>query len=88
MVGQLRNVILALSKGREVDLDGIDSVQEVLSEGIFSNHVVHGHIRRADQSDIYWNGLVGTDAGYFPFLENGEQFGLQRHGEVSNLIQK
>jgi hypothetical protein len=76
MVGQLWNVILSLPKWGQVDLYGIDSVEKILSESIVSNHVVHGHIRRADQSDIYWYGLVGSNAGHFSLLEHREQFGL------------
>ena len=80
MVGQLRNVILALAKWGQVDLHGIDSVEEILPEGIVCYHFVHRHVGGTDQSDIYRNRLVGPDAGYFSFLEHSEQLGLQGHG--------
>src|SRR5882724_4469707 len=88
MIGQQGDILQSLVQGGNFNLDGIDTVKQVLPEPVLFYHIVQGHIGGTDQPDIDLRFLVCTNAAYSSILKYSQQFGLQGHGQVADLIEE
>src|SRR5690606_34743587 len=87
-VSQQRDVFKAITQWRDFNFDGVDTVQQVLTETGFLYHLIQRHVRGADQSNVDGYILACTDAAYLSVLQDSQQFRLQWHREVADLVAK
>src|SRR5690606_3909827 len=83
-----RDIFDPVAQWRYMDLYRVDTVQQVLPKRAFLHHLVKGHVCGADQADVYRDLLIRSHAGHLPRLKCAEQFALQTHAQVSDLIQE
>ena len=71
------NIFTALAQGRQVNLDGVETEQQILAEAARGNFLCKVCVRGGDHSGIHSPCLRGTDALHLADLEHTQQLGLQ-----------
>ena len=85
---QQNDILSTLTQRRKMQLDGIQSIEEILSECSFSHLLAQMGIRSRQNSHIHMAHLIGTNALGLPLFNHCQEFLLHRQVQISNLIQK
>ena len=85
---QGQNILAALTQGRQVDVDGVDAVEEVFAEAPLGHHAEQVAVRRRDQPDVDLARRVAAHADDLPALDGRQQLRLQVRREVADLVQE
>ena len=85
---QQNDILSTLTQRRKMQLDGIQSIEEVLSESPLAHLLTQISIRSRQNPHIHMAHLVGTNALSLPLLNHRQKFLLHRQVQISNLIQK
>src|SRR5690606_16799085 len=88
MVRQYRDVFEAFSQRRYFNFDRVDPVQKVLAKPVFLDHFIKRHVGGADESYVDLRLFVRPHTANPAVLNGRKQFGLQGHGQVSDLVQE
>ena len=70
IIGQQQDIISPFAEWRDMQLDRIDPVQQILPESSFLYHRMDVHIRGRDQPDIDRHGTGSTQTENLPFLDS------------------
>ena len=73
---------------RDAQFDGVDAVEQVLTETSLRHPFVEVGVGGADQPHVNLCRLHRPQPHGLPFLDGGEQLGLHGQGEVSYLVEK
>ena len=73
---QKADVVPSVAQRRQVDLDDIDAVIEILPEESLPNHRLQVSSRRGDDADIDFDFIAAADPSNLPFLKRAQKFGL------------
>ena len=88
MKGECGNVVASISQGRRVNREDVDAVIQVLSEATFGYHSFEVLVGGRDEPHV---GLLHYGAAHRPelaLLNDAQQLGLRRQGDVAKFIQK
>ena len=88
VVDQQGDVAGPLPELGQADLDGVDPVEQVLAKLLTADHLGDGHVGGADQAHVDRGRPVGAHADHLAVLQHGEQLGLQRQREVTDLVEE
>ena len=88
MPRQQRNVFLAFSQRRQVDLKHIHPIIQILAKSIFCHHHFQILMRSTNHPDI--DPLLGksADPPHRFFLQHAQQFRLQVGAHITDFIKK
>jgi len=82
------NIPAALAERRDVDVDDVQPVIEVLPESVLGNRLLKVLVRRGDKADVDSTGCLTADGEHFLLLNGPEDLYLDRGKGVSDLIEK
>ena len=85
-MGEQRDISHAIAQGRHLDFDYRDAEIKVFAEGAFADHLLQIAVGGAEHSNIDGMRNVRTQALDRPLLQHAQQLGLQREGQVADLI--
>src|SRR5688572_9104161 len=85
---QYRNVVSALAQRRQLNLDGVESKQEILAKPSLGHFSMQVSIRRRQQTHIHLLRLRRSDSLKITRLQHTQQLRLQVQRYVSNLVEK
>src|SRR5688500_9196174 len=85
---QYRNVVSALAQRRQLNLDGVESKQQILAKPSLGHFSMQVGIRRRQQSHIHLLRLGRSDSLKITRLQHSQQLRLQVQRHVSNLVEK
>src|SRR4030042_1545524 len=86
--GQEFNIIRTISKWWQLYLDDVKPVIQVFSKSAFPEPFFEVCISSGNNADIGLSCLLISDTFVFMVLQKTKKFGLYRHREISDLIQK
>lgn len=75
-------------RGRDVDVYGVDAIEQVFPESPFGHPLGQVAVRSADQPDIHSDGEVAAYADDTPALQGGKKFALQMVRDVGDFVQE
>ncbi|OPZ79060.1 MAG: hypothetical protein BWY77_01405 [bacterium ADurb.Bin431] len=88
MAAQLRDILLALAKWREIDVDDADAIIEILAEKPLADAFSEVLVSGGDDADVDRLRPGGTDRFDLAGLQDAQQLGLRRLAEVADLVKK
>ena len=88
MIGQQRDIALAIAQRRQRDGEHVDAVVQILAKRPVLHLLFEIAMRGDDDADIHSNGSRSADALDFAFFENAQQFRLHDGGHVANFVEK
>lgn len=88
MLGNQGDVTSSLTERRQMDIDHIEPVEEVLTKAALLNFRGQIPVGCGDDPDIDMDQFLSTDAADDTFLNDPEQFLLQSRRGVADFIQK
>src|SRR5208282_2767231 len=87
-VHQQLNVFAPFAQRRDFDGKHPQPVKKVLAKLIIADHAFQIAMRGRNQTNINVDGLCTTEAFKLLFLQGAQQFRLQIHGNVADLVEK
>ena len=78
MLGEFSNILRAFPQGRDIELNDIQTIEQVLSKLLLLHHRQEVLISGSDQPDIRFKITRSSDALKLSFLKHSEQFHLHR----------
>ena len=88
MLGQQDDVFSPFTERRDVQLDGIDAIKQVLTKRAFVYFIQQLGVGGTNQPHIDMDRFYGTQADNLPFLQCRQQFGLHRKRQVPDFIEE
>src|SRR5215469_12155099 len=85
---QQRNVLLALSEGRQGYGNDVEAVVEVLAELVLLDQPAQVGIGRRQDAHIHLNGFRSAQTHELPLLDYPKQFGLGLQADGPDLVEK
>lgn len=88
MFGELEDVFVPIAQGRYLDRGDLETEKKILTKLIVSDHLFKIAMGRSDDAniDLAWKGF--SNAADLAFLQNSQQLGLDRGGQIPDLIEK
>ena len=86
--GEHGNIIAAFAQRRQRDWDDTDPIEQLLAERPVGDHGFQVAISGSDQPHVGFMLACVANRCIHAFLQDAEQFGLQRERSVSDLIEK
>src|SRR5687767_2251062 len=83
-----RNVFSTLAQGRQLDLDRVETKQQIPAKAPLGHFRMQVGIRRRQQSHIHLLRLGRSDSLKITRLQHSQQLRLQVQRHVSNLVEK
>src|SRR5205823_9360443 len=83
-----RDVLAPLGERRNVELDDVQSVVQVLAELAGRDALLELAVRRRDNAHVDVVRLVRADGADLPLFEGAEQLDLQRKRHVANFVEE
>src|ERR1700722_16072050 len=71
MIGEQRDIVLALAQGRQLYRDDVDAVEQFLTEAAVVGLAFEVLVGGAKDADVEGDGLVGAERITFALLEGG-----------------
>ena len=87
-VHEERDVLGAIAERREMDGEDVESVVEILAEGLFLDRFQQVAVGGGDDADIDPDRRLAADAVEFMLLQDVEQLGLDLGREFADLIEE
>src|SRR5262249_2403806 len=88
MIEQDRNILAPLTERRKLDLDCIETEEQVLAEALLVRKLFGRGIGRRNDADIDRNGFVRSDRNHLPLLKCSQELGLKMQRQVADLVQE
>jgi hypothetical protein len=88
MVGEERDVLTPVFEWRQSNLDGVEPVEQVFSEALFSDELAQVSIGRGDHAHIHVPSLRRPDALHLAVLEDAQKLRLLLRRDVGDFIEK
>src|SRR5579885_1316079 len=88
VIGEQRDVVFAIAQRRQVDVDHVDSVKQLLAEASRANLGFQVAVGRAQHAHIERDRVVGAERITFPFLQSAQQLDLERQRHLADLVEK
>src|SRR5262245_46266663 len=88
MFGEADQIFLARPQWRHLHRDNVESKVEILAKSAVSHPLFQVAIRRRDDTHVGLPGDVFTQSLVFALLKQSEQFGLDLHRQVANLVEE
>jgi hypothetical protein len=88
VVREDRDILDPIAKGWDLDRKDIQSVIEIFPEAPGLDFTCQIHIGRANDSNVHCACPVFTDALELTFLEDTQEFALEREGNLADFIEK
>ena len=88
VLGQRRDVGLALAERGQVDLERVEPEEEVLAELVGVDHLAEVAVGRAEDADVDAERVVLADAADLARLEEPEQLDLHALVELADLVEE
>ena len=86
---QQRDVVLAVTQGRQVDREDVEPIEEVLAKLVRADRLRRHAVRRGDHAHVHLDlRLAAADEAEAAFLQNAEQLGLRVGVHLRNLVQE
>ena len=86
---QQRQVALALAQRRDVDVEDVEAVVEVLAEQARRDHaLLQVAVGRGDDAHVDAHRLVGAQRLDHPLLQHAQQLGLRGHRHLGDLVEQ
>ena len=86
--GQRHDVVGPFAEGRQVQLYGVDAVEQVFPELPPGHHLLQVAVGGAEQSHVHVDGLAASHAHDAAALQRREQLGLEGIAQVADLVEK
>ena len=77
-----------LSQRRDADGDHIETIIQILPEGVFHNSLAQVLVGSGNNPDIDLLGVVTADPDDFPILDDAQHRGLNVQGHIADFIEK
>ena len=88
IVGAGFNIFLSLTQRRDLDFHHIQAVVKIFPKSSLGNGFAQVEVGGGDKPYIGIPGDVFADPFVFLFLDEAQEFGLDRQGQVADLIQE
>ena len=88
MHGEQGNVLAPVAQRRQVQLDDIETEEEVFAEISLGDHFGQVAVRRGEEADVGGEGFVAADALEDAFAEHTEDFNLRGGIDLADLVEK
>src|SRR5437667_376891 len=88
MLGQRGNVLAAVAKGREDDLDDVEAIEEVLAEAPLADQRREVTVGGRDHAHVDGRGLRRAEPPDLAALECAEELYLKNAGHLGDLVQE
>ena len=87
-MGQERNVARAAAQRRQLDVDHVDAIVQILAEAAFGNRLRQLFVRRQDHADIDLERLGAADLLELQLLQHAEQLHLHRRAGGADFVEE
>ena len=88
MVREKRHVPRPLAERRQHDRDHVDAVEEVVAELALPDELRGVAVGRGHETDVHVDELGPADATDLPLLKRPEELGLERLGQLADLVEE
>src|SRR2546423_11874053 len=88
MLRQNRYVFLSLAQRRQVDVDDVQAVVEVLAETSLLHHLLQIAVGRGDDADVDLDRLHAAEAHELALLDDTQQLRLRLERNVADLVEE
>src|SRR5882724_42978 len=88
MFDQRRNIFSARTQRRQRNWKYIQAIVEITAKFASFDHFSQISVGRGDEANVYLVSPAAAQAFEFLFLQDAQQFGLQRQRNVSHLVQE
>src|SRR5262245_57955348 len=88
MIDEERDILTAVAQRRHMDWYHIQTIKQIITEGVFGHHLPELLIRCSDNPYIRANGFTTPHPLKFTLLEHAQQFGLQIEAQTPHLVEK
>ena len=88
IVCQKKDILASVTQGRYMNLNGIDTIKQILTEVSLFHHPVNVYIGGTNQTNINRNRACSAQTRNLPLLYRCQQLGLHRQRKISYFIQK
>ena len=85
---QRYDIFLPLPERRQIDMNSVDPVVQILPEPSLTDQLLQIHICGADQTDIDGLRLIAAHPDDAPALNSTKQFRLQMQRNIADFIQE
>src|SRR5262249_47246736 len=82
-----RDLLSPLPQGRHLDLDDVEAVVEILAEFALGHGLLEAPVGCSDDPGVDLDRRVSADSREAKVLQYMEEFGLQREGKLTDLIE-
>src|SRR4029079_9849072 len=84
---QQRDVLAPLAQRRKLDLDRVETEQQVLPEPALVGELPGRDVGRGAHADVDRDRLVGADRKHLPLLERRQELGLEVERKIASLCE-
>src|SRR5271157_4523729 len=88
VIGEQRDVILALAERRQRDIDHVYPVEQLLAEASGLDLLFEVAVGRAQNADVEADRLVGAERIAFALLHRAQQLDLERKRQLADLVEE
>ena len=82
------DILITLTKRRKVDRDNVETIEEILSELSFFDHLFEVAVGRRNEAGVHRDRLRSTQALDAPLLHHPQQLDLQVQRHLADLVKK
>ncbi len=88
MFGQERDVVTAFAQGRQIELDDIETMKQILAKFTGGNRGGDVAIGGGDKTDVHAQFLGAADAGKAAIFQKSQQLGLKGLAHIGDFVQE
>ena len=88
MLHEQRDVFPAIAQRRQLDLNDIQPIVEILAEAAVLDHLRQIGVGRGDDSHVHFDRLAVADALELALLQHPQQLHLQRHRHRPDFVEE
>src|ERR1700730_17026379 len=87
-VGQKRDVATALAQGRNVDIEDLQPIKQILPEASLSDSPLQITIARGNHADIGLDQACATESPELPLLQDTKQLRLGHRAHLAHFVEE
>ena len=88
VLGQELDVLGPVSQGRNLDVDHVEPVEQILPHGAIADGLLEVAVGGGDQPDVHFDRLGAADPVDLAFLDDPQKLGLEMRVHLADLIEK
>src|SRR6185503_14016628 len=88
VLDEQRNVLAALAQRRQMNVDDVEAVVEVLAERALDHQILEILMRGRDHARIDLDRLRAADGPHLLLLKDAQQLDLEPHRHVADLVEQ